>query len=65
MKWFLFFFCLFVGHLPALRTALFTEDYLHFMDYMSMFAGWAFSMLALELWNQHEFRKELKRKTKY
>ena len=62
MKWFVVFGILFVGHIPAFRTALLTEEYLHFMDYMSIYTGWAFSMLILELWNQHEFRKELETK---
>ena len=64
MKWFVVFSILFAGHIPAFRTALLTEDYLKFMDYMSIFAGWAFGMLVLELWIQHDFRKELERKTK-
>ena len=64
MKWFLCFFCLFVGHLPAFHTALTEEGYLHFVDYLSIFAGWAFGMLFLELCINHDFRKELERKTK-
>lgn len=64
MKWFTVFFILFVGHIPAFRTALLTEEYLRLVDYMSIFAGWSFSMLVLELWNQYEFRKELEAKFK-
>lgn len=62
MKWIVTFSILFAGHIPAFRTALFTEGYLHFMDYMSIFAGWFVGMLVLELWNQHEFREGLKKK---
>lgn len=65
MKWFVVFFILFAGHIPAFRTALLTEGYLQFVDYMSIFAGWSFGMLVLELWNQHEFRKELQRRTRW
>lgn len=61
-KWIVVFSILFAGHLPAFRTALMTEGYLQFMDYMSIFAGWAVGMLVLELWIQHEFREELKKK---
>ena len=64
MKWFTVFFILFAGHIPAFRTALLTDSYLSLVDYVSIFAGWSFSMLILELWNQHEFRKELERRTK-
>ena len=62
MKCFVVFSILFAGHIPAFRTALMTEEYLHLIDYLSIFAGWSFSMLVLELWNQHEFREELKKK---
>lgn len=61
MKWFLCFFCLFVGHLPAFHTALCTEDYLHFIDYVSIFAGWALGMIFLELCINHDFREELEK----
>lgn len=61
MKWFVVFSILFAGHVPAFRTALLTESYLQFVDYMSMFAGWSIGMLVLELWIQHEFREKLKR----
>lgn len=64
MKWFVVFSILFAGHIPAFRTALMTEEYLHLIDYLSIFAGWSFSMLVLELWNQHDFRKEIERKIK-
>ena len=64
MKWFVVFSILLAGHIPAFRTALMSDSYLQFMDYMSIFAGWAFGMLVLELWIQHDFRKELERKTK-
>lgn len=64
IKYFVTLSIMFVGHIPAFRTALMTEGYLQFMDYMSIFAGWSVGMLVLELWNQHEFRKELERKTK-
>lgn len=64
MKWFVIFSVMLAGHIPALSTALFTEDYLHFMDYMSIFAGWSFGMLILELWNQHELKKEFETKIK-
>ena len=64
MKWFVVFSILFAGHIPAFRTALLTENYLCLVDYISIFAGWSFSMLVLELWNQHEFRKELERRMK-
>lgn len=64
MKWFVVFSILFAGHIPAFKTALLTENYLSLVDYVSIFAGWSFSMLILELWNQHDFRKELERRTK-
>lgn len=59
MKWFVVFSILFAGFIPAFRTALLTEGYLQFVDYMSIFAGWSFGMLVLELWIQHDFRKEM------
>lgn len=62
MKWFVTLSIMFVGHIPAFRTALFTNSYLQFVDYMSILAGWSIGMLVLELWIQHDFRKEMEKR---
>lgn len=62
IKYFVTLSIMFVGHIPAFRTAFFTDSYLQFVDYMSILAGWAVGMLVFELWIQHEFREELKKK---
>ena len=64
MKWFVVYSIIFVGTLPALITSATTDKFLSLFDSGSLFLGWIVAFTVLELWNQHEFRKELERKIK-
>ena len=64
MKWFVVFTIIFIGNLPATITAATTDEFLTLFDLTSMFFGWTIAFTVLELWNQHDFRKEIERKLK-